>query len=245
MVDTHCHLDLYDDVAATIRRVEASGVFTVAVTNTPSVYEHLITLVGSAKRIRVAIGLHPELAHERDGELPLFRQFLEKTRYVGEVGLDYVTTDQERRQRQRRALTRIVQWCAEEGGKVVTVHSRRAAEDVVDMFGAFAGTYILHWYSGSARALDRALANGAYVSVNPMMLLSQRSLAVIKRVPKERMLTETDGPFVKVDKRPAEPPDVRRSIGGLATLWGMELDAAGEVVYENFARILGEDGMML
>src|SRR6266545_758528 len=155
LVDSHCHLDLYPDVPAAIRRIDAAGVLTIAVTNTPSVFEYLTALVGPAKSIHVAIGLHPELAHERDGELPLFHQLLPRTRYVGEVGLDYVTSDRERRDRQRRALTRIVEWCAEAGGKIVTVHSRRAANDVVDVFGAFAGTYILHWYTGSIQSLNR------------------------------------------------------------------------------------------
>jgi TatD DNase family protein len=179
LIDTHCHLDLYPDVPAAIRQAEASGVLTVAVTNTPSVYAHLAALVGTVASIRVALGLHPELAHERHGELALFRELLARTRYVGEVGLDYVTSDDDRRRLQRTALTAIVEWCNEAGDKVVTVHSRRAAEDVVDLFGVFRGTYILHWYLGSVRALQRALSNGAYVSVNPAMLRSERSMASV------------------------------------------------------------------
>jgi len=62
----------------------------------------------------------------------------------------------------------------------------------------------------------------------------------MKHVPKERVLTETDGPFVTIDKRPAEPSDVQRAVEGLANLWGTELDTAREIVYTNFTRMLGE-----
>lgn len=238
LIDTHCHLDLYPDVAEAIRRAETSGVLTLAVTNTPSVYAHLAAMVGKAQNVRVALGLHPELAHERQQELPLFRELMGRTRYIGEVGLDYVTTDDSRRRAQRTVLTTIVQWCSEAGNKVVTVHSRRAADDVVDVFGAFRGTYILHWYSGSIRALRRALDNGAYVSVNPAMARSGRSMAMMAHVPKERALTETDGPFVAVGDRPAQPADVGSAVRGLAALWHVNDDVARGIVYDNFARIL-------
>ena len=242
LVDTHCHLDLYPDVPAAIRQAEASGVLTVAVTNTPSVYAHLAGLVGTAGSIRVALGLHPELAHERHRELPLFRELLARTRYIGEVGLDYVTSDVDRRRLQRTVLTAIVAWCSEAGNKVVTVHSRRAADDVVDLFGAFRGTYILHWYSGSVRALRRALSNGAYVSVNPAMVRSKQSMALMGHVPRERVLTETDGPFVSVEDRPARPEDVSLAIRGLGDLWNVNAEVARGLVYDNFVRILRSDG---
>lgn len=237
-VDTHCHLDLYPDPAAVIRETEARGVLTIAVTNLPSVYAHLTAMVGDAAHIRVALGLHPELIHERVGELPLFQRLLPSTRYVGEVGLDYSTHDQVRRRVQRASLGSILRWCAEAGDKIVTVHSRRAADDVVDLFGAFRGTFILHWYSGSARALNRAIANGAYVSANPAMMRSDRARALLRQVPQERMLTETDGPFVSIGERPAYPSDVSLAVAGLAALWHIDAQEARALVHRNFTSII-------
>lgn len=239
LVDTHCHVDLFPDPAAVVRRAEAAGVYTVAVTNTPSVFDHLVRLVGASRFVRVALGLHPELAAERAGELPLFEARAAATRYVGEVGLDYVTTVEAERATQRRVLSAIVARCDAAGDKIVTVHSRRAADDVVDAFGmAFRGTYVLHWYSGSARALRRAVANGGYVSVNPAMARSERAMALVAEVPRERVLTETDGPFVEVGPTPAEPGDVAHAIVGLARLWRVSTDEARATVYANFGAVL-------
>lgn len=238
LVDTHCHLDLYADPQAVIRRASARRIYTVGVTNTPSVYQALVALVGSAERIRVALGLHPELAVERRGELPLFQELLGQTRYVGEVGLDYTRSDPAARRVQREILGKIVGWCEEAGGKVVTVHSRRAVDDVIDAFGVFRGTYVLHWYSGSKRALQRAVANGAYVSVNPAMAEETRRMGLIRDVPRERVLTESDGPFVQVSGRPAEPHDTAIAIQALGACWGVSAEEAQEIVHENFACLL-------
>lgn len=243
LVDTHCHVDLYPNPAGLVREIERQGVYTIAVTNTPSVFPGLCEIVGGARYIRTALGLHPELAVERHRELPQFAAFLPRTRYVGEVGLDYQTTVEAERATQRRVLSTIIEQCDAAGGKVVTVHSRRAADDVVDAFGErFRGSYILHWYSGGVRALRRALANGAYISVNPAMVRSERGRALIAETPCNRVVTETDGPFVTMGPAgmAATPNDVGRVVSELAGLWSVEVGEARVVVYRNFAALLSE-----
>ena len=239
LVDTHCHVDLFPDPAALVRDIERRRVYTIAVTNTPSVFPRLCEIVGDARYVRPALGLHPELAVERHRELPQFGQLLTRTRYVGEVGLDYQTTVESERALQRRVLTSIIEQCNAAGGKVVTVHSRRAADDVVSAFGAeFHGAYILHWYSGGVKALRRAVANGAYFSFNTAMIRSARGQSFATEVPRERVLTETDGPFVTVDEKVAEPHRVGDVIEGLARAWGTTPGEARHTVYENFSSLL-------
>lgn len=245
LVDTHCHLDLYPHPAAVIQEVEQQQVYTIAVTNTPSVFNRMCQIVGAARFVRTALGLHPELAATRHRELALFETLLPRTRYVGEVGLDYQTTLETERATQRRVLTAIIEHCDAAGGKIVTVHSRRASDDVVDAFGErFRGRYILHWYSGGVRALRRALANGAYVSVNPAMVRSRRGCSLIAEVPRNRILTESDGPFVTVGPSPAATPatptDVGRTVADLARLWSISVEEARAVIYRNFCALLNE-----
>jgi TatD DNase family protein len=239
LVDTHCHVDLFPDPGALIREIERRQVYTIAVTNTPSVFPRLCEIVGESRYVRAALGLHPELASERHREMKQFPQLLAQTRYVGEVGLDYQTKVEAERAVQRRVLTAIIEQCDAMGGKVVTVHSRRAAEDVVSAFGdCFSGTYILHWYSGGTRALRRAITNGAYVSFNTAMMRSERGRALAAEVPRERVLTETDGPFITVDGVGAEPHHVTIVLEELAKLWDTAVDDVRRVVFANFAALL-------
>jgi TatD DNase family protein len=241
LVDTHFHLDLSPDAAAVAERCEARQIYTIAVTNAPCVFEKTERLTRGKKYLRAALGLHPELAVERRGELAMFRSLLPRTRYIGEVGLDYGTPSASDRRIQRTIFGEILGLCSDAGDKVVTVHSRRAAEDVVDAIGpSFRGTVILHWYSGSEKVLDRAIAAGAYASVNTAMCEGKRFPSLLSRIPRDRVLTETDGPFVSVQGRKAEPTDVQGVLAALARLWGEDASEVTRLVYANFARALGQ-----
>jgi len=159
LFDTHCHLDLYPDYAALINEIEQEQIYTIAVTNAPSVFRQCATLTRKCKYIRAALGLHPELVMQRFRELDMMIEMLSETRYIGEVGLDYVTRNHGERELQRKVFQCIIEKCAGQGGKIVTVHSRRAADDVIDIIGdTFPGVILLHWFTGTDRALARALA---------------------------------------------------------------------------------------
>jgi TatD DNase family protein len=245
--DTHCHVDLFPDPQAIVREAEVAQVYTIAVTTTPSVFEHLERLLAGSRFVRPAIGLHPELVAARSSELPLFHAALSRTRYVGEVGLDYVTADDAERKLQRRVLSEILTACAEYGDKIITSHSRRAADDVIDAFGAgFRGTWILHWYSGSERALRRALDHGAYFSVNPAMLSSERGRRLISTVPPDRVLLESDGPFVTcggpMGSSPVRPLDAIETAAELSRLWSIALEDTAVRLKTTFRALLSSGG---
>lgn len=239
LIDTHCHLDLYPDPPALLRRIEAAGVQTIAVTNAPSVFFHTDQLAAKSRCVRAALGLHPELVKTHARERPLFWEQLPKTRFIGEVGLDYVTNDANERELQRQVFREVLDRCAATGDKVLTVHSRRAASDVIDMVGGgFRGVVILHWFSGSMREADRARLNGLYFSVNTAMIRSKSGQALIERMDPDFVLTETDGPFVTLGKEPAAPPDVSLVVRHLAGVWQMTEDEAREKVLTTFSRAL-------
>ena len=82
------------------------------------------------------------------------------------------------------------------------------------------------------------LEAGCYFSVNPAMLKSDRGRALIMDIPRDRLLTETDGPFVKSHGRPATPTDVQQVVEGLAALWGVEPDEAAGAIIHNFRKVI-------
>ncbi len=234
VVDAHCHVDLYPDPAAVVAQAEALRIHTIAVTNAPSVFTFTRTLTTNCKYVHPAAGLHPELVHSHAHELDQLWPFLEQTRYVGEIGLDYATTDPQNRARQRGVFAAIVGRCAVLGDKVLTVHSRRAAADVLATVGpGFRGNVILHWFSGTVRQLEQAAALGFFFSVNPAMVLSKNGRMLAAAMPRDRVLGETDGPFVTMEHGPATPPDTRVVIAALAKLWKLPPVDARNVVSAN------------
>jgi TatD DNase family protein len=243
LVDAHFHLDLSPDPAAMAHEIEATQIHTIAVTNAPSVFFHTRALSQGCRFLHPAVGLHPELVADRAGEIDSMWPLLEKTRFIGEVGLDYVTKDEAERRLQRDVFGRILERCAPFGNKIVAVHSRRSAKDVIPAVGdAFPGKVILHWFSGTPSELDQAASQGLYFSVNAAMTLSRSGQALIARIPRERTLTETDGPFVELAGHPAQPKDVARVIDFLSRLWDVPLATARKTVAENFARLLQDSG---
>jgi TatD DNase family protein len=235
VVDAHCHIDLYADPATVVAQVEALRIHTIAVTNAPSVFPSTRNLTAKCMYVHAAAGLHPELVHSHAHELDELWPFLEHTRFVGEVGLDYVTNDSQNRARQREVFGAIVERCATLGNKILTVHSRRSAADVIATVGpGFRGKAILHWFSGTVRQLERAAAGDFFFSVNLAMMLSKNGRGLAAAMPRDRVLTETDGPFVKMGHGPATPPDTGAVIAALAELWKVDPVHARSAVSENF-----------
>jgi TatD DNase family protein len=101
---------------------------------------------------------------------------------------------------------------------------------------------IFHWYSGSIGVLTHAIALGHYFSVNPAMLKSPNGQRIIARIPRNRLLTETDGPFVSVDGQPAEPHHVRLVEEGVAQMWGVSAPEVRRIVAENFRTLVAPLG---
>ena len=237
-VDAHCHIDLYKCPQQVIDRAENEHIYTIAVTNAPSVFAHTASLVTQCKYVRPAIGLHPELVHSHRHEIEALRDHLSQTRYVGEIGLDYSTTDEKIKSAQRQVLGTIADWVNEYGDKVLTVHSRRATRDVISILDGINARVILHWFSGTKKELNSAISSGFFFSVNGAMLHSEAGRALVLQMPRERVLTETDGPFVQDGAGPATPTTVKITVRSLAELWEQSPDEAQATTLDNFRTLL-------
>ena len=222
-----------------LAEIEESGIKTIAVTNAPSVFHHTLRISKSNHCLLPAVGLHPELVATHKHELKSMWPMLGQTRFVGEIGLDYVTNDPENRRAQKEAFSQIVERCATHGDKVLSIHSRRSASDVISIIGdRFPGVVILHWFSGSRRELERAIEFGFYFSVGPAMVKSKNGIALLSGMPKERVLTETDGPFVQTDGRPARPSDTTAVVRGISQLWQQPFSKTKSTISHNFDTML-------
>ena len=233
LIDTHCHVNLYPNGEAVVQEVEQDRMEVIMVTTEPDAFEN--HAVQSA-RIHPALGLLPQEINRLAPELDRFLGLLPQTRYVGEIGLDYVTECEAERALQREVFTRILSGCAEAGDKVISIHSRRAADDVIACIGRdFPGKVILHWFSGSVRNVEAA--EGIYFSINPAMIRSRSAKKLIRAMNPDYILTETDGPYVQVDDRNARPSDVKRVINWLAQEWQVDFETAADRVWQNWLRV--------
>lgn len=96
---------------------------------------------------------------------------------------------------------------------------------------------MLHWFTGTASEAKRAAELGCYFSINAEMLRSPKHRALVSQLPLDRLLTETDGPFVAVADRPARPIDVEHTLTALADTLGMAPTDASSLIIQNLANL--------
>ncbi len=241
--DTHFHLDLCQAPQTVASEIDEAGICTIAVTNSPSVFHFTQEVCSTKKYIRPALGLHPELVFERKAEIEQFVELYRRTRYIGEVGLDNMNKSREDYQTQKIIFSKIIDACAGQGNKILTVHSRRAASDVIEMIGdGFPGKIILHWFSGSVSDLERAVKFGYYFSVNYAMTTSEAGKKIIRRIPLNRLLIESDGPFVNYNNRPCTPLIAPMIVENICKLLGNSFqdNDVRQKVSANFANLINE-----
>ena len=240
MIDFHCHLDLYPEPQQVVVSCRERGLYVLSVTTTPSAWKGTSALVKQEDRIQTALGLHPQLAHERHHELTIFVELVSKVRYVGEIGLDGAPPFDHHWGIQVTVFEHILGACVRVGGRIMSIHSRRAASTVLDKLENFrdAGSPVLHWFSGSAKELERAKLLNCWFSVGPAMLSSDRGRALIAKMPRDRVLTESDGPFVQIDGRSALPWDVERAAQELSKIWSITHEETQSTLQKNLLQLI-------
>ncbi len=239
MIDFHCHLDLFPDPARVARECHERDIDVLSVTTTPSAWPGTSALPPEGSRICTALGLHPQLAHQRHQELELFDKLIGATLYVGEIGLDGAPEFRKHWDTQCRVFEHVLKTCKKAGGRILSIHSRKATRTILDFYKQYpqSGTPILHWFSGDKRDLERAIELGCWFSVGPAMLRSERARLHTSRMPRNRVLTESDGPFAQIDGSSVFPWQVDEAVRALAELWKLSFTETENTLDENLLRL--------
>jgi TatD DNase family protein len=244
VIDTHAHLDACADPPdELVRRAREAGVARIlTVGTTIERGRAALELADQHVELFAILGVHPHEATD-DHDLDALRELLAHpcAVAVGETGLDFFR-DYAPHDRQR-ALFRQHLELAGEVGKPVVIHNRAADEDVLEELASFEGTVVLHCFS-SPSALPAALERGYYVSFagNATYKNASDLRLAATQVPPDRILTETDAPYlspVPLRGRPNEPAHVVHTLAALARARGEDVDALAAQVDENAERAFG------
>ncbi len=200
LFDMHCHVDLMPDMVTFAKQTLDASVGIFAVTTTPKAYAQETQMLQSFPNIRVGLGLHPQLVSKRYGELFLFEKHIEEAEFVGEIGLDFNKQYYSSKEKQLDVFHQMIEWCSRFSGKTISihsVHSDKATLDILERYACMERNHcILHWFSGSLAQLHRAVEMGCYFSVNNAMAKSTNGQNLLANIPIEKLLIETDAPFV-------------------------------------------------
>jgi len=225
MIDTHAHLEP-PEAQEVLARARSAGVTRVVTVGTSlEGGREALALAAQNEGVFAALGIHPHNAAGEDAQrIDELRELLRDDRAVavGETGLDYFR-DYAPRDAQRRAFEAQL-GLADELGKPAVIHTRAADEDTLALLSAFPGKVVLHCFSSTA-LLEPALERGWYVSFagNVTYPKAPELRAAARLVPAERLLAETDSPYLApqpVRGSRNEPAFVMHTLAALAEARG-------------------------
>lgn len=238
LIDSHCHIDLYKDPSELCEETENLGIKTIAVTNLPSHFEIGYPHVIKYKNIRLALGFHPLYIQNPKMELDIFLKNFTKTSYIGEIGLDFTIKDEQLRNNQVEIFETVLA-NINEIPKYVTIHSRKAEKIVLNLLNKYQmQPCVFHWYTGPVNLIKDIIESGHFFSINLSMTTSKNGINIITNIPRNRVLTETDGPFTKVNGKPSRPIHVEKTIEFLSISWNLSKEEVRQQIYSNFMELL-------
>lgn len=260
MIDSHCHLageEFQTDLPDVVARAVAGGVsgsLVIIAADDEDEYRRSQEVVAAWPGVRLSIGVHPHAAGRFAGDparaANLVEQRLSGTssaRGIGEIGLDYhydfapkdVQQDVFGAQLQLATRLRLP----------VVIHTREAEEDTFRLLTEDGGDLVacvLHCFTGDRAMARRALDAGYYISLAGIVTFP-RALElheVAKMVPLDRLLVETDSPFLAPAPHRGkrnEPAHVVRVAEAIAQLRGVSAEAIADATHENFERVFGRN----
>lgn len=254
LVDSHCHLDfdVFDeDRSETIQRARDAGVAAmVTICTRVTKFEEICAIAETDDNIWCSVGIHPHQAEEEPVvtvEDLVSRAAHPKVIAIGETGLDYYYDNSPRELQETSFRTHIA--ASRETGLPLIVHTRDADENMAEILedemekGAFPG--VLHCFSSGRRLAERALDIGFYISLSGIVTFknAQDLRDIVKDVPVDRILVETDAPFLApIPNRGKrnEPAFVADTAARVAELKAMDNQALSAASTENFFRLFSK-----
>lgn len=250
LVDSHCHLDRVDlsaydnSFAAMLAAAKAEGVeHMLCVSIDLESYPAMLELVDDYPEISISVGVHP---NDHDRREPTVGELVElaahpKNVAIGETGLDYFRSDRESCDWQRdrfRTHIRAANAC----GKPLIIHTRDAREDTIRILQeehADEARGVMHCFTETWEMAQQAMELGFYISFSGIVTFknAEELRDVASKVPLDRMLIETDSPYLAPTPyrgKPNEPRYVSRVAETIAELRGVEVDELAKITRDNF-----------
>jgi TatD DNase family protein len=233
-----------EDVAGTLARARTAGVGTLLTIGTKlKDFARVLGIAEANDNVYCSVGIHPHEAANEDADTAKLVEFARHPKVVGigESGLDYYY-DKSPRGRQRENFRAHIR-AASQSGLPLIVHTRDADDDTGAMLaeavaaGPLKG--VLHCFASSRELAEKAVDLGFYVSISGIVTFKNAEplREVVRALPLERLLVETDAPFlapVPVRGKPCEPAYVAHTAAKVAELKGVAVDELARVTTANF-----------
>lgn len=251
IIDSHCHLDMSDyaeEIDDVIKRAQNAGVgLILTVATTPDEYDRALEIAKKYPFIYTAFGIHPEIAGK--GYLITTEELIKKLKApkiiaVGETGLDYFYGSATKEA--QKELLRTHCEAARQTNLPIIIHTRDADDDLIEIIeeelkkGTFTG--VIHCFSSGDKLAQKALEWGFYISFSGILTFKKaiELQEIAKKIPINRVLVETDAPFlapVPYRGKRNEPTYVIETLKKLAALKEIDEGVLARQIEQNFREL--------
>lgn len=248
MIDSHCHLtdprlrSQLDDVLARAASAGVSRIITIG-TNPPD-WQAALDVCAGRENLRCAVGVHPNYCHEVDpAELPRLREIQGDPRVValGEMGLDYHYNFADRARQRMFFETQLA--LADELRRPVVIHCREAVDDTLAVLSEFPNVpAVFHCFTGTLPEAEKILERGCLLGFTGAVTFkkSDELREVAHRAPLDRILVETDAPYLTPEPmrkiKTNEPAFVVHTAAAVAAARGVDVAEIDRITAENTRR---------
>ena len=250
LVDSHCHLDfpeLRADIAGVLSRMSDNGVgHALTISTTLATFPAVREVAHAYSNVWCSAGVHPD--EQRDGREASLEELLAmgsdpRVVAIGETGLDYYRLEGDLEWQRERFRTHIR--AARKLAKPLVIHTRSSAEDTLRVMreeGAEEVGGVMHCFTETLEVAEGAMAMGFHISFSGIVTFKNAKdlKEVARRVPMERMLVETDSPYlapVPHRGKANQPAFVKHVAEEVAALRGIGFDDVARATTENFFRL--------
>lgn len=238
IIDTHCHIDLYNNPEMILSECEIKGISVISMTNLPSHFEQGFPFFQKTSKCRIALGLHPLYANSHSSEIKGFLKNIDKTSYIGEVGLDFSSEGINTMSIQIESFEMILKIVTNKK-KILSIHSRKAEREILELLKKYRiRNAIFHWYSGPVKLIDSIIESGYFFSINPKMIKSKSGIDIISKIPLDRLLTESDGPFIQINQKPINPWDIKEVLSYISATRQLSYVDVERQIKNNFYNLI-------
>ncbi len=246
LVDSHCHINFpglsenLDSIFATMQQNGVSHALCISV-NLPE-FPQVLALAERYPNIYASVGVHPDYEGEQEPSLDQLVNLANHPRVVaiGETGLDYYRLQGDLEWQRERFRVHIR--AAKESAKPLIIHTREAAQDTLRIMkeeGVGQAGGVMHCFTESWEVAEKAMEIGFYISFSGIVTFKNAKMLkeVARRVPLDRMLIETDSPYlapVPYRGKTNEPGFVKYVAEEIAQLRGIGLEEVATATSNNF-----------
>lgn len=247
LVDAHVHVDAFGEAwPAALAEIRARRIVTLAVSMDVASWETTKALAAGEPLLVPAFGIHPWEAPRWAHRLPELDPLVAEAPLLGEVGLDRRFVKDPSAYGPQEEVFRHFLEAARRTGKLLNLHTSGAEVRVADLLADHGiERMVVHWYNGPMGTLARLAEQGAYFTVGVELLRSERIERIARRIPLDRLLSETDNPggWSWLSGEPGMPSLLARVVERLAEVRELPVPEMMGVLEDNTRRMLASAGV--